>query len=355
MIHDNPQNESNNSEAWYQTADPREHTYSPGYGFSDKPPHMLERAVLSSYAAGIGVSILGFFVLRSIIPTIATLVTTMFFSISATTDKQSYEVAHQAALLISSIAAIGIPFNLFRMFIKIPAPNAYPFKPVKRHTIAKMVFIGLGVSVVSYSATVILVAIASLIGVDLAPSTITTPTSPAAIFLFIINTTVIPAFFEEMAFRGVVMQTLRRFGDGFALITSSLLFAIIHANFSQTPNAIIMGLVMGYFTMLTGSLWPAIAIHFTNNLSVILMLFATQAMSPPAALIVQYVLYMVYIIAGVVSLLYLLRRYHNLFYIRKSCCHLDSARKVAIFFASPAIVIVLGTAITIALGQLGRF
>lgn len=355
MIHDNPQNDSNNTDAWYQTADPREHTYSPGYGFSDKPPHMLERAVLSSYAAGIGVSIIGFFILRATIPTVATLVTSVFFSISATADQQSYEVARQVALLISSIAAIGIPFNLFRMFVKIPSPNAYPFRPVNKHTIAKMIFIGLGVSVVSYCATVVLVAIASVIGIDLAAATITIPSSPAAIFLFIVNTTIIPAFFEEMAFRGVVMQTLRRFGDGFALITSSLLFALIHANFAQTPNAIIMGLVMGYFTMLTGSLWPAIAIHFANNLSVILMLFATQAMSPPAALILQYVLYMVYIIAGVVSLLYLLRRYHNLFYIRKSCCPLDSVRKISIFFASPAIVITLGTAITIALGQLGRF
>lgn len=355
MIHDNTQQEPNPSEAWYQTADPREHTYSPGYGFSDKPPHMLERAVLNSYAAGTGVSILGFFILRSTIPTIATLVTSVFFSISTSTDKQSYEVARQVAALITSILAVGIPFSLFRLFVKIPSPNAYPFKPIKKHTLAKMVFIGLGVSVVSYSATAILVVIAAILRINLATSTITTPTSPAAIFLFIINTTIIPAFFEELAFRGVVMQTLRRFGDGFALITSSLLFAIIHANFSQTPNAIIMGLVMGYFTMLTGSLWPAIAIHFINNLSVILLLFATQTMSPPAALIVQYVLYMVYIIAGVVSLLYLLRRYHNLFYIRKSCCHLDSVRKISVFFASPAIVIALGTAITIALGQIGRF
>ena len=79
--------------------------------------------------------------------------------------------------------------------------------------------------------------------------------------LYIINGVVLPAFIEEIVFRGAIMQSLRRFGDGFALLVSSVLFAVVHGNFVQAPYAFLMGLVIGYFVLRTGSLWAGIFIH----------------------------------------------------------------------------------------------
>ncbi len=75
----------------------------------------------------------------------------------------------------------------------------------------------------------------------------------------------IPAIFEELAFRGVVLKMLRPYGDVFAIVMSSLAFALIHGNFIQIPMTFCAGLFMGYAYVRTGNLWSSVIIHFINN------------------------------------------------------------------------------------------
>lgn len=85
-------------------------------------------------------------------------------------------------------------------------------------------------------------------------------------FIYIlICTSVVPALVEEFAFRGMVLGTLRRFGDVPAIILSSLVFAVFHGNFIQIPFAFIVGVVLGVITVITDSIWPAIFAHFLIN------------------------------------------------------------------------------------------
>ena len=51
-----------------------------------------------------------------------------------------------------------------------------------------------------------------------------TPEDGAGLLLFFLRTALVPAFVEELCFRGVILQPLRRFGDWFAIFTSALLF-----------------------------------------------------------------------------------------------------------------------------------
>ncbi len=85
-------------------------------------------------------------------------------------------------------------------------------------------------------------------------------------FIFsIASTAIIAPLLEEFAFRGVILGFLKRFGKSNAIIISSLLFAIMHGNFIQIPFAFIMGLALGYITIATDSIWPAIIVHVLNN------------------------------------------------------------------------------------------
>ena len=85
-------------------------------------------------------------------------------------------------------------------------------------------------------------------------------------FTAILSYAVIPALVEEFAFRGVVLQPLRKYGDKFAILVSSAIFAFMHGNMVQAPVAFISGLALGYFCIATGSIWTSVAIHFANNL-----------------------------------------------------------------------------------------
>lgn len=110
-------------------------------------------------------------------------------------------------------------------------------------------------------------------GVTLTAPAAAVPGDPAGIAFHIIQIAVVPALIEEFALRGVVMQPLRRYGDTFAVIASSIIFALMHGNLIQAPFALIAGIGLGYFVISTGSIWTGVIIHFLNNLfSVIITL-----------------------------------------------------------------------------------
>lgn len=110
-------------------------------------------------------------------------------------------------------------------------------------------------------------------GVTLTAPESAVPGDPAGIAFHIVQIAVVPALIEEFALRGVVMQPLRRYGDTFAVIASSIIFALMHGNLIQAPFALIAGIGLGYFVISTGSIWTGVIIHFLNNLfSVIISL-----------------------------------------------------------------------------------
>lgn len=80
---------------------------------------------------------------------------------------------------------------------------------------------------------------------------------------------VLPAVFEELIYRGVILNGLRRFGSIKAVVISALLFALAHGSAMQFFYQFILGLVLGFVLIKTGSIVAAMIIHFLNNATVI--------------------------------------------------------------------------------------
>ena len=71
--------------------------------------------------------------------------------------------------------------------------------------------------------------------------------------------------FEELIFRGAVMQSLKPFGKKFAILGAAILFGLFHGNLFQSPYAILVGMVLGY-TAMEHSIGWAMLLHMINNL-----------------------------------------------------------------------------------------
>ena len=91
------------------------------------------------------------------------------------------------------------------------------------------------------------------------------PATIPGILMCYASRAVVPALIEEMALRGIIMQPLRRYGDKFAIVCSSVIFGLMHCNLIQSPFAILAGFAIGYAVIATESLWTGIIIHFLNN------------------------------------------------------------------------------------------
>jgi membrane protease YdiL (CAAX protease family) len=75
-----------------------------------------------------------------------------------------------------------------------------------------------------------------------------------------------PAIGEELFFRGMMLQRLRRTrGPRIALLASAVLFGAIHMDLAQGSAAVFLGLYLGALTLATGHVWTAVLCHAVNN------------------------------------------------------------------------------------------
>ena len=82
---------------------------------------------------------------------------------------------------------------------------------------------------------------------------------------------IIPAVCEELFFRGYLMQNIKENNSKFfAIIISALLFSIIHLNPISFIYIFILGLYLGHIFYKTGSIIPAMILHFLNNFIIVL-------------------------------------------------------------------------------------
>ena len=83
----------------------------------------------------------------------------------------------------------------------------------------------------------------------------------------ILATCVQPAIFEEIGFRGVILPALQpTLSPRDAVIVSALLFMTLHLTAAAFPYLFLLGLVLGYLRLRSGSLLPGMLLHFTYNL-----------------------------------------------------------------------------------------
>ena len=172
------------------------------------------------------------------------------------------ELANMGAYLV----ALLLPAFLYCRRIRIPRYNAFPLERSRdlRITLAA-VPISLMAVVVGSSCASAMGSVFALFGIYPTSPLTVVPTAPVEFVLYFLGAALLPAVVEELVFRGAVMQSLRRFGDGFALLASSILFGLCHGNLVQAPMAFVTGLAIGYFVLRTGSLYTGILIHFVNN------------------------------------------------------------------------------------------
>ena len=77
---------------------------------------------------------------------------------------------------------------------------------------------------------------------------------------------VVPAFCEEIAFRGFIFGGLApKQGHWRAVIATALLFGASHGVLQQSICATVMGVLLGWVAYRTGSVFPGILLHFANN------------------------------------------------------------------------------------------
>jgi len=90
--------------------------------------------------------------------------------------------------------------------------------------------------------------------------------APLSTYATLFAAVIIAPFCEEVFFRGFVFPGLRHgMSLGWAIIISSLLFGIAHADPGSFPVLFVIGLALAFLRWRTQSIWPCIVLHMLNN------------------------------------------------------------------------------------------
>ncbi|MCL2598984.1 MAG: CPBP family intramembrane metalloprotease [Firmicutes bacterium] len=101
-----------------------------------------------------------------------------------------------------------------------------------------------------------------------------------AIGLFVlsfVSTALLPAICEEHAVRGGLLVVMsQKYDKKKLIIIMGLAFGLFHANVPQFGYTAMMGALLCYVVVTTGSLWSGVIIHFINNGVAVFMQYATH-------------------------------------------------------------------------------
>lgn len=179
------------------------------------------------------------------------------------------------------------------------------------------------------------------------------PSGLTSAIVLLVQLTVIAPIFEEFWFRGIVMQALRPYGNGFAIFVSALLFGLTHANFSQLFYTAVIGICLGYIAVSTKSIVTTTIMHaILNGISgVMLLLLSSDSAQKyllgkggdgdPAviAMLVYMFFVIIFMLVGIIMAIFKLRKLRR--YRVEKMWDYSAARRWGIFLSRVTVIIML--------------
>lgn len=202
--------------------------------------------------------------------------------------------------------AMLVPFGFAALILK--RNYIEPVFPLKKNPKIKYfawISVGMGLCLLANYATNGVIELFKHFGYELTQGDVLKPNSILSCVILAFSTSIVPAVFEEISMRCFAMGALKKYGKGFAVFSVSIIFGLLHLNVIQFVFAFLVGMVLGYITIKTDSIVPAMIIHgFNNSFSVINDIVEYATNEKTAELTVDIVC-IVWAVLAVIGLVYL--------------------------------------------------
>jgi ABC-type Na+ efflux pump permease subunit/membrane protease YdiL (CAAX protease family) len=176
------------------------------------------------------------------------------------------KISYGTLMVIMNSIALIIALSVASAFIK--AYTDYEVQePKSLTTLQKVELIFMGIGLIGV-IQIFLNWLYPKIGLDysiLEQYSLTPGNSLAEKLIYIIGMALVPAIFEELLFRKAILNSSKRYGNGFAILFSALLFGLYHFNLNQGIFAFIVGIIFGTIAVKTNTTKYTSLLHFLNN------------------------------------------------------------------------------------------
>ncbi|HOP09975.1 MAG TPA: type II CAAX endopeptidase family protein [Oscillospiraceae bacterium] len=284
----------------------------------------------------VGMALLIFLAVQNILGVIAAIPSLV--SVSQLTDQLIQTFVY--------VLSMGIPFFILFFVSKRDKTELISAEIPKPHTFWPVILMGIGCIPVLQFAAGYFDQLLSLVKLDtyqpLLDAAFSPVTDTGALIVQFICTSLLAAIFEEFAFRGVILQILRRYGNTFAIVTSALMFGLIHGNTYQIPFAFLFGLVLGAAAVYTGSLWTPVLLHLINNMVAFGLNIVAERFGDQAGDVATYIAWGAFFLLGAAAAIFVAAtaKKSAAFKNERQPYELSGKKKgYGIFFKAPTIII----------------
>lgn len=293
-----------------------------------------EKTALKRTALAIGLAILTYFVSSFAIGTILSYPAKLLLDVVPTVEL--YDVVYECYIGLCYLIPMILPLIPIALIVKIPLRVAIPMRRVPARVAIPGVMAAFGASVVGIIIASVLLTFFQSMGFGYDVSMPAIPDTEIGRLMYLVILSVLPSIFEEILFRGYILQSLRRFGDFYAVLISALIFALFHGNFTQLPNAFVMGVAIAFLAVRTGSLIPGMILHFINNFAITALdIYVLQNANELVEVLVSLGYIAAYFIVGIIGIVVLLITQNGFFALKKSDSPLTVGERVKAFFLQP--------------------
>lgn len=259
------------------------------------------------------------------------------------TSEKAMEIVQDPAIMqvlqvCLSILMFTVPFIIMFRANGMRISNLVSLKKPRRGNRVAMYFIGVAFCAFANIATSMASQFFQFFGIEYNVDFGESPKGFFGFLLCLFATVVTPALVEEFAFRGLVLGSLRKYGDGFAVLVSSILFGLMHGNFEQIPFAFLVGLALGFIAVKTNSLLLAMAVHAANNFVSVIFDFMPGSIPQTAQNIMYLIFLLICLTLGILALA-LSEKSNEMFKLKKDSCESKFKERFKWFFTSPVIII----------------
>ncbi len=252
-----------------------------------------------------------------------------------------YEDPVMSALLQAVLSVIMfIPmFLIVTKLARRTVSSVIEIKKPKKESFWYLVLIGVGACQIGEVLATLFHSVLAEIGLAPNMPQMEYGTSVSGVLMAFLSIAVVPALVEEFAVRGVIMGLLKPFGQGFSIIVSAVVFGLMHGNLVQIPFAFFAGLALGFITVKSGSIWPAVVVHFINNAISVAAGYLQMLTGAGVSNTVYSVLGILLLLAGAFGTAALSQKEKTLFSLESSDRKLSEKQKFSTFFSAPIVII----------------
>jgi len=198
-----------------------------------------------------------------------------------------HENIHLGGTAAGQILCLCVPALLYAKWKSGSVAEALRLRPVAsgitlRVVLLAVTFIGLGSLLSRATQPVMERPFAKLIPVFEMMMEILTPKSATGLVGNLVVVGLLAPVCEEVLFRGAFQGALERRGPVRAILTSALVFTLVHLNPFDFLGIFVIAIGLGFVTWRTQSLGPAILWHLVNNsAATVLFYFGGESFSTP--------------------------------------------------------------------------